>query len=79
MEQAPSTGKTVALAGTLPFAVQHLLGVVCHDVWNFAWFTPDVSSDIMIIALGLTGLLMHKLQRKNENAKVSVSNGIGTP
>lgn len=73
MEKSPpSAGKTLVISGSVALAVQDLLNTVGHDVWGLTWMTPSVSSNIMIIATAIAGLVMHTQQRSKENAQANI-------
>lgn len=65
MEQAPSTGKTVAVAAavgtqaaTLLLYIVHLMGI--NDM------PPEVANAIIGLSVATAGWIMHKEQRKKE-------------
>lgn len=79
MEQSPSTGKTVTIAASIPLALQNILYTTLHDVWQLPWVTPTYTSDLILIATAMAGLIMHRNQRAQERsyAEDNVNRNIG--
>lgn len=74
MEQAPSTGKTVAVAAavgtqaaTLLLYIVHLLGI--NDM------PPEVANAIIGLSIAGAGWIMHNAQRKAEAKAYSQNTG----
>ena len=60
----PSAGKTFAISAGTSNASVVVLIYTCH-VWGLD-MPPEVAGALITLAMGLTGLLMHLQQRKNE-------------
>lgn len=75
-ETLPSTGKTVVVSAGVIAAANHVLFVAMHEVWNLNWADAIFCSDIITLAVGLTGLIMHQKQRKCEREQENPSSGI---
>lgn len=73
----PSTGKTITISGSVALATQDLLNTTLHDIWGLAWATPSFTSNLMIVAVALAGLVLHRNQRSMENAELEKQNAAG--
>lgn len=73
----PSTGKTITISGSVALATQDLLNTILHDIWGLTWATPNFTSNLMIVAIALAGLVLHRNQRSKENADLEKQNGAG--
>lgn len=69
----PSTGKTAIIAGAVPLAIQELMVDTFgpEGPYHIVWFTPHYASNLMIVAVGLSGWLMHNTQRSHEKTKAA--------
>ncbi len=65
MNQPPSSGKTIAVAGMSATQGVTLLLYVCHKL-GIQDMTVDVASAIICIAAGAAGAVIHDVQRKRE-------------
>lgn len=65
MEQAPSTGKTVAIAGLSTGQAVVLLLYVVHK-FGIDDMTPEVAVSIISVAVTVASALMHHAQRMQE-------------
>lgn len=74
MEQAPSSGKTVAIAGLSTGQAIVLLLYIVHK-FGIDDMTPEVATAIISFACGITAAFMHRNQRIKEN-EVPPSNGV---
>lgn len=68
MEQEPSAGKTVAIAG-LSTGQAVVLLLYCVHKFGIDDMTPEVAVSIISVAVSITAAIMHTLQRRNENAQ----------
>ena len=67
MEQEPSAGKTVAIAGLSTGQAVVLLLYVVHR-WGIDDMTPEVAVSIISVAVSVAATIMHVIQRRTENA-----------
>ena len=65
MEQAPSAGKTIAIAGLSTGQAIVLLLYVVHK-FGIDDMTPEVATSIISVAVTLAGGIMHHMQRVTE-------------
>lgn len=69
MEQAPSAGKTAAIAGLTATQAVTLLLYVVH-CWGINDMTPEVAAAIIGLAVTFTGAIMHVSQRREEKKEL---------
>lgn len=72
-EAPASTGKTVAIAVTIPVAFEDVIWTVLHEIWGLDWASPRFVSSLVLVASFMVAGLMHRSQRKKER-----ENGAGT-
>lgn len=75
MEQAPSTGKTVAIGGFSSASGIVLLLYIAKHV-GLDDMTPDVAAAIIGFGIGGAAMIMHREQRKKENEQVNQAGGV---
>lgn len=75
MEQSPSTGKTVAIAGLSTGQAVVLLLYVVHK-FGIDDMTPEVAVSIISVAVTIAATIMHTFQR-HEEKKESNENAHG--
>lgn len=75
MEQSPSTGKTVAIAASIPIALQDVLWTVLHELYGYEWATPRFIASLVLLASFFTAGLMHLTQRRKENEQSNIAAG----
>lgn len=75
MEQAPSVGKTVAIAASIPIALQDVLWTILHELYGFEWATPRFIASLVLLVSFAVAAIMHTEQRKKEDVKISKTNG----
>ncbi len=83
MEEAPSAGKTVAIAGLSTGQAVVLLLYVVHK-WGIDDMTPEVAVSIISVAVSVAATIMHLIQRRTEHADENHPAGVvggpaGTP
>lgn len=66
MEQSPSAGKTIAIASSVPIAMQDFLWTVLHEIWGFEWATPRFISSLVLLVSFMVAAAMHNNQRRTE-------------
>ena len=57
---SPSTGKTVAIVGTVPVALEDVLWTILHEIWGLEWASPRFISSLVLVAIFVTAGLMHQ-------------------
>lgn len=75
MEQAPSSGKTVAIAGLSTGQAIVLLLYVVHK-FGIDDMTPEVATAIISFAVSIAAAFMHHNQREKEHAEPPALNGV---
>lgn len=71
MEKTASTGKTVAIAVTIPTALQDVLWTVLNEIYHFEWATPRFIASLVLLAAFIASGVMHLLQRKKEKKELA--------
>lgn len=75
-DMPPSAGKTVAIAVTVPTALQDVLWTVLHELYGFEWATPRFIASLVLLVSFMVAGWMHTNQRSTERKQEVLNNAL---